>query len=1034
MRLHTLTVSAFGPFPTAVQVDFDAVCSAGLFLIHGATGAGKTSLLDAICFALFADVPGARSRRGLASDHAAEGTRPVVTLDFTAGDRRLRIERSPEFSRPKKRGAGLTKVPAAVILAEWTGSTWRGVSTRHDEVADVLDQLLGMGLQQFSKVVVLPQGDVSAFLRATPEDRRVLLERLFDISTFTAVEDWLVEERKRSTAEVVELRRAMERELDRLHDRVSDQDTPPWRSLPTDALPVVLAEHAAALESAVLQLLTRTDDSAASLSKASADLHAAQSRLQTRQRGVDATCAHEAETARADEITGLRLAVDRAAAAEAVSGHLAGFEAALLDEARATEAVQTARRDVSLLWPPGAALTVVSAANGDRTVAASEDDGPDGGGEEARVQALAAALRASESLVTDLLHATHEETLARVAAGAAAQVRREAEQALLGDRAAVTTALAEVDQAQDLIAELTPIAEDDSRAQAEFDSLEKSRQIATEATALELARAGDAPAIIAARDEVLSAQQCLISLQQRRLEGMAAELATALARGGHCPVCGSTEHPALAVAADVVTGDDLDAAEAALDDARHRLDGVEERDTRRLSRIETLREQLGAAQSQSIAELTRQRDAAGERLQAARTARRSLPAAQRALTAAVVAVEDARARETAAVRSVAAAQATEQAAQRAWHTHAESAAQAHSRHSECPCSAATASRPQTSRDAEQVDTTHRAMSEAVQRLAGALQQAVDADARCRDRRDAATRAAAERGFSSLAEACSARREPTDVQRWRAHIAEHEQLLAVATATLADEAVSAALAGPRPDVEAFADAERRAYQSLREAQAAHSAAEGRLSVLRSVEEPLRELVGSLTTATARAAAVKEVADAATGAGEANIYRMRLSAYVLAARLEQVVALANERLHRMQSARYLLEHSDARVSGGARSGLDLRVLDQWTGRTRDTASLSGGESFVVSLALALGLADAVREESGGFDLGTLFVDEGFGSLDEESLEQVMGVLDGLREGGRAVGVVSHVPDLRARISHQVVVEKTATGSDVSIRTVA
>jgi DNA repair protein SbcC/Rad50 len=158
------------------------------------------------------------------------------------------------------------------------------------------------------------------------------------------------------------------------------------------------------------------------------------------------------------------------------------------------------------------------------------------------------------------------------------------------------------------------------------------------------------------------------------------------------------------------------------------------------------------------------------------------------------------------------------------------------------------------------------------------------------------------------------------------------------------------------------------------------------------------------------------------------RMRLTAYVLAARLEKVAVLANERLRRMGDGRFQLAHSDDLAGGGRRSGLGLVVRDLWTGQVRDTASLSGGESFMASLALALGLADAVREEAGGFDLHTLFIDEGFGTLDDDSLEQVMAVLDGLRDGGRCVGVVSHVRDLRSRVPVQIRVDKTATGSTV------
>jgi exonuclease SbcC len=159
-------------------------------------------------------------------------------------------------------------------------------------------------------------------------------------------------------------------------------------------------------------------------------------------------------------------------------------------------------------------------------------------------------------------------------------------------------------------------------------------------------------------------------------------------------------------------------------------------------------------------------------------------------------------------------------------------------------------------------------------------------------------------------------------------------------------------------------------------------------------------------------------------------MRLSSYVLAARLAEIATLANERLATMTDGRYTLEYTDARAAKGARSGLGLVVRDAWTGQPRETSSLSGGEAFMASLALALGLGDAVRAEAGGFDLQTLFVDEGFGTLDEDSLEQVMAVLDTLREGGRAVGIVSHVTELRQRIPQQLHVIKTQTGSRISI----
>jgi DNA repair protein SbcC/Rad50 len=173
-------------------------------------------------------------------------------------------------------------------------------------------------------------------------------------------------------------------------------------------------------------------------------------------------------------------------------------------------------------------------------------------------------------------------------------------------------------------------------------------------------------------------------------------------------------------------------------------------------------------------------------------------------------------------------------------------------------------------------------------------------------------------------------------------------------------------------------------------------------------------------------VSGLAALCAGTSSDNPDRVRLSSYVLAARLAQVVDAANERLTSMTAGRYVLERTDARGVGDRRGGLGLRVCDGWTGESRDPATLSGGESFVASLALALGLADVVAYEAGGVELGTLFVDEGFGSLDADTLDEVLDVLDDLRSGGRVVGLVSHMPELRARVGAQIRVAKSRGGS--------
>ena len=227
-----------------VSVDFDAVGVNGLFLIHGPTGAGKTSLLDAVCFALYAGVPGARpGGRALRSDHAGRDAVPLVRLEFGVGVRRFRVTRSPEFLRPKKRGDGFTKAPASVVLEEHTAGRWRGVTTRADEVGDIVTEVLGMGLAQFSKVVLLPQGEFAAFLRATADERRTLLEKLFDISTYAGVETWLVERRRELAVAMAEEEQRLATDLARAEDVLGGVpaevlgDGVDWGSAPPESLP-----------------------------------------------------------------------------------------------------------------------------------------------------------------------------------------------------------------------------------------------------------------------------------------------------------------------------------------------------------------------------------------------------------------------------------------------------------------------------------------------------------------------------------------------------------------------------------------------------------------------------------------------------------------------------------------------------------------------------------------------------------------------------------------------------------------------------
>jgi len=302
--------------------------------------------------------------------------------------------------------------------------------------------------------------------------------------------------------------------------------------------------------------------------------------------------------------------------------------------------------------------------------------------------------------------------------------------------------------------------------------------------------------------------------------------------------------------------------------------------------------------------------------------------------------------------------------------------------------------------------------------------------RARTAADAARAAAGERaaaaGFADLPDARHALLDAGELARLEHRLREHDEARSVVAATLADPELTDL--PPRPDVAAL-------QQRCAELTARREEAVAALEQARRCAGALDALAGDVVSAEVQLAErrawvgrVAGLADLVNGRG-ANTLRMRLQSFVLAARLEQVAEVASRRLQEMSGSRYTFLHSDAQARHGARGGLGLDVFDEYTGTRRPTKTLSGGESFMASLALALGLADVVTAESGGVRLDTLFVDEGFGTLDAQALDAVMTVLDELRRGGRTVGVISHVEELRTRISSRLEVRAGRDGSRLS-----
>jgi DNA repair protein SbcC/Rad50 len=1034
VRLHRLEITAFGPFAGSEEVDLDALASSGLFLIHGPTGAGKTSILDAICFALYAAVPGARTgaRASLRSDHAADGVVPEVTLEFTAAGRRLRVCRSPEFTRPKKRGFGKTTVPARVVLDELVEFGWKNLGTRNDEVAMELKGILGMGLEQFIKVVLLPQGDFAAFLRASPEERRSVLEKLFDTQRFNDIETWLAERRRQSTTAVGTARDTLSTGLLRVDDVIARLDegddllTANWPELLQPKVGTVPDVDSGPNVEMVLQTLAKAVDERAST--ALVDVEVARSAVVRTESAVYAATTvlrHQETAAQArarldvlDEQQGAyqdaeRL-VDLSERAGAVSGFLAAAHSANLTRDETLVRVVTLREPLALILEHAGVEHHWDANDADAMPVDSLIDQV-AGHSDALQQVVAqdrqghrladeSARHAQAAMVAD------EESVAFALRRGEAEVRRATAE---NSRDAGRAALAEI-----------------PALQARQQSLARVRQLLGEQ---ELS-AGDLETLRQHEDRaerlLLDRRKRLLDLREQRLAGLAAELASGLTASDPCPVCGSCVHPAPAPTTDIVTSADLASAEADQIRATEDLNlikssisaEVASRDVRALE-LAAHSGECGQEPPMAVTDVLDALTATAAAIAQARASASALPQAQSRMTTLAQDVELLRGRVEGAVAGRASSLAL--AASSLLQSQAAGAEVtkllANHGHA-CPCHTGELT------NIADVVSGHRRTLDNLRSLANALHELAVQRGNARDAVIRLTTALKANGLQSKEQAQAAALSPARVVELTSLLRTAEQQRAQATALLAQADVSAALHVPAPDVTALAQVQRQATQSLTEVSRRHTLSEQAQKELRALSQIVHQGLTDLGPAQEEADLVQQLADCFTGNSSDNSLRMRLSSYVLAARLAEIATLANERLTTMSDGRYTLEYTDARAAKGARSGLGLLVRDAWTGQTRETSSLSGGEAFMASLALALGMGDAVRAEAGGFDLQTLFVDEGFGSLDEESLEQVMAVLDTLREGGRAVGIVSHVTELRTRIPHQLQVLKQQAGSRI------
>ena len=1021
MRIHRLEISAFGPFAGTERIDFDRLSAHGLFLLNGATGAGKTSVLDAICFALYGSVPGARQDgKRLRSDHAETAAEPRVTCEFSAKGRHFEVSRAPAWDKPSARGKnGFTVQQANTLLRERIDGVWVEKSGRNDEAGAEIADVLGMNRDQFTRVVMLPQGDFAAFLRSKASDRLELLQSLFGTQRFEAVEQELSRQALTAKAEVASLTTRLDLLLAQAESETAalelDTAGAPDRDAP-DALLAWLDDAAGTAaqgrRSAAAAAEKQATEQATLLEAANAraNRHAKLAAAEVRRKDADAAAPVLAEKTvtlglhRQAEVLGGQLrAVESAATAEDLAG------TALLEAAQQL-------RSAAVTDPELAGLDLIDAGAQNTSADAG---GPRGPLDSAAFRSTLGRLRSLRAVLTERLP---DESRLIGLTERCSRLRLQLQELETGRRTGAAALDALRSESAAISAGIRPLEELAAEVQLRTKEATAADELVTIVGRF-LAAEAECSAIAdrhaAARNVHQDRRQHWLDLREQRLTNAAAELATQLLAGVPCPVCGSPEHPAPAPAgASALAVAEAEKAAQLASDVAEEAFGALGRDLADAQQgVAVLAAQGGNTppeEAREEASLARERaDEAGRAAMDLAASRSRLAEIEAAIAAADRAQADAASGIAQTQSSI--AEIEEQAGVledaldqlRAGHTTLDQR---------------IAALTSTTAVLERADAAQSALEQAAARTGEARRQLEESLPAAGFSTEAAAREALLPAPVAAGLETAIRAGQDEAARIQELFAGEDLVLAAAERAAGDLVSDTALEQLKAE---SAAAERTA----REAVLAAGLAENSLRTLGRIAGEYAELAAAGREPRDRAALLAAVADAAKGGGD-NTYRMSLNSYVLAARLEQVAVAASERLVGMSDGRYTLQHTDAKAARGAKSGLGLEVVDEWTGQRRDTATLSGGESFMASLALALGLADVVQHESGGVDIETLFVDEGFGSLDEQALEQVMDALEGLRDGGRVVGLVSHVAEMKQRIGTQLQVVKGRSGSTLHI----
>jgi len=1007
MKPLKLIMSAFGPYAGEEEIDFSRLAGRRLFLINGPTGGGKTIILDAICFALYGKSSGAERRdKAIRSDHADALTATEVTFEFALGERRFRVWRSPRQERPKKRGEGMSPAPPQATLSRLK-EDWDVVATGWNDVIAGVEELIGFRCEQFRQVVVLPQGEFRRLLSANSSERQDILAVLFDTRLYQRIEEALSREAK-------ELRDRYNFEKGR-RDTLLDQ---------AEAKSLAALESAAALRREDLLAAEKKREAASDREeRAQSALKRGREEDRLLREAREARKAVEELRARADAIDAREAEADMA---RRVLG-LVDLEAELLSRKKEGDEKKKKLDEVvaeRVLAERGhttcARVLTESRADLEKREAAGE-----------RVRRL----KEFQQRAHGLDRARHDRD--RLGGSRAALIERQRRSArALGE---ARRRLADTEKELAVLTELARRADAvrgrRDAVENELEKIGKLREIEEESRRLkgDLARAEEKTREV---EELLKeARAQRDALNDLREKELAHRLALGLRPGAPCPVCGSKAHPSPAESGSALPSDEearrVQQRVAELDESRDRARGAEQKlvalcsatDATRQALEEGLGDRKGMSLRELEAELSRARDETAEAETAEQRIEREEPkvaAIQKevteseerldALGAELVDVEKKLAKAETVVEERRALLGDELSEEDIDGQLA--AAEEESKGLDDAHGEAEKRFRESEKNLHGLVQKEQALGEAHREAVGAA----DRQSRLLDERILAS------GFENREAFDGARRDEKAIAAMENDVRRYRESMAAAV-TIAAERSAAAEDLVQPDLAALEKAAAEARNSHLHALGQHSALAEKVARDRRQVETLKKIQATMDGFDRRYEVVGTLADAACGRNER---KLTLERYVLAALFEEATRSATRRLWAMSRGRYALNRFEGDGDQRKAGGLELEVFDSWTGRARPVATLSGGESFLAALSLALGLADVVQSFSGGIHLETIFVDEGFGTLDEESLALAISALEDLQEGGRLVGIISHVPELKERIGARLEISRSGQGS--------